>query len=96
MVNKDFEAKVSVTCKANDRGGVDISISHTENIQIESATMIMASAIALAIKGVNLKDGIRDYELMERVINYLNSEFASIESFSDAKLIYKKQNDEKN
>jgi hypothetical protein len=96
MVDKDFEAKVSVTCKANDRGGIDIEIGHTENIQIENAAMIMASAISLVVKSVNLKDGIRDYELIEQVINYLNDEFASTTSFQDAKLIYKKQNYEEN
>jgi hypothetical protein len=90
MENNKLMAKVSVTFEQNDRGGVDIRIFHTENIGLENATMILASAIALAVKTVNQKDGMRDYELMEKVVDYLNHEFASTESFSDAKLIYKK------
>lgn len=90
MENDKFIAKVFVTCEQNDRGGIDINIGHTENIELENATMILASAISLAVKTINQKDGMRDYELMEKVVNYLNHEFASTESFSDAKLIYKK------
>jgi hypothetical protein len=90
MENNKFLAKVNVVCEQNDRGGLDISIGHTENIELENATMILASAISLAVKTINQKDGMRDYELMEQVIKYLNHEFTSTESFSDAKLIYKK------
>jgi hypothetical protein len=91
MDKKKFEGKVSVHFESNDRDGLDLKVLHTGNITIEEAAKVLVGGISLIIKSVNQKEGIRDYQLMEEVIELLNHEFTSITSFQDATLIYKKR-----
>jgi len=44
----------------------------------------LAGAISLLIKTASKGDKYKDYELIQEVINHLNSEFVDTDSFSDA------------
>ena len=45
------------------------------------------SGIMLLTKLVNETSEIKDYQLMKEIIDHMNSEFVSLTSFSDAKII---------
>jgi len=87
MKNKKFEGKVIVHFESNNKDGFDFKVLHTENITIEEAAKVLVGGISLIIKGVNQKEGIRDYQLMEKVIELLNRNFVSVTSFEDATFI---------
>ena len=52
-------------------------------IGVETSTMILAGGIALLIKAGHNRGDIKDYELLERIVTYLQSEFVSNDSFKD-------------
>jgi len=52
-------------------------------IGVDAATMILAGGIALLIKAGHNRGDIKDHELLERVVTYLQSEFVSNDSFKD-------------
>jgi hypothetical protein len=48
---------------------------------------ILSGGISLCV-GLCEKEGlVKDYELMQEIIDYLNNEFISLDSFKDAKII---------
>lgn len=55
-----------------------------ELLSVREATMILASGISLLIKAGHKKGDVKDYEILEMIVGYLNSEFVSTESFEDA------------
>ena len=90
---KKFKGQVNVLFESNNKDGFDFKVAHTQNISIEEAAKVLVSGIALIIKCINQKEGIRDYQLMKEVIDLLNHEFASITAFEDATLTQKNQNE---
>jgi len=46
--------------------------------------MMLSAAIALLIKAGHNRGDIKDHELLDKVVTYLESEFISNDSFNDA------------
>ena len=55
-----------------------------ELLSVKEATMILAAGMSMLIKAGHKNGDIKDYEMMEHVIDYMKSEFVSTESFEDA------------
>ena len=55
-------------------------------ISVKNSTGILAAAISLLIKAGHKSGEIKDYELLETIIEYMKSEFTSTESFEDAEI----------
>ena len=55
-----------------------------ELLSVREATMILAAGMSMLIKAGHKNGDIKDYEMMEHVIDYMKSEFVSTESFEDA------------
>lgn len=62
--------------------------SFQPQLTLEETAIALASGISLLVKGCSEDTGIKDFELMEKVVGYLNDEFIKVDSFGDAK-IYK-------
>lgn len=56
-----------------------------EKLTIRETAHILASGLSMIIKSCGSDGNLKDFELMEEVISHINSEFASVSSFSDAK-----------
>jgi hypothetical protein len=52
---------------------------------------IFAGGISLCVKLCKDEGIIKDYELMKNIIDHLNNEFVSLDSFKDAELIDKRK-----
>lgn len=55
-----------------------------ELLSVKETTMILAAGMSLLIKAGHKNGDIKDYEMLEHIIGYLNSEFVSTDSFEDA------------
>ena len=64
--------------------------SDQPKLTFSETSHILISGISLLLKLVEQQVGIPDYNLMEEIVDHLNSEFVSIKSFSDAKVYPKK------
>jgi len=81
-----MKLSVSVDMEVKD-GRSYLSINFPKNqqqITVQETSHIFAGAISLLIKSSSRGDKIKDYELIKEVIDHLNSEFISIDSYSDA------------
>jgi hypothetical protein len=58
--------------------------SDQEKLTITHTTMMLAAGISLLVKAGHKKGDIEDYKLIEKVVEYLNNEFVSTDSFEDA------------
>jgi hypothetical protein len=58
--------------------------SEQEKLTITHTTMMLAAGISLLVKAGHKKGEVEDYKLIEKVIEYLNNEFVSTDSFEDA------------
>jgi hypothetical protein len=58
--------------------------SDQEKLTITQTTMMLAAGISLLVKAGHKKGDVEDYKLIEKVVEYLNSEFISTDSFEDA------------
>jgi hypothetical protein len=58
--------------------------SEQEKLTITHTTMMLAAGISLLVKAGHKKGDIEDYKLIEKVVEYLNNEFVSTDSFEDA------------
>lgn len=67
-----------------------ISDSDTYPLTHGQMTRVLTSGICLLIKIANEASKKKDYELLKEVISHLESEFISVDSFSDAKSNFKK------
>ena len=65
--------------------------SNQPKLTVSETSHILISGISLLVKLVEQQEGRPDYELMEEIVEHLNSEFISIKSFSDAKSFLKKE-----
>jgi hypothetical protein len=55
-----------------------------ELVGVEYTTMTLAAGISLLIKSGHKRGDVKDYELLEKVIEYMRSEFVSTDSFEDS------------
>jgi hypothetical protein len=81
------ELTVIVTYRIGEdrRSYFDIKFpSDQEKLTITHTTMMLAAGISLLVKAGHKKGEVVDHILIERVINYLNNEFVSTDSFEDA------------
>ena len=77
---------VSITSEGRKRNVAITFPSQQEKMSVRETSHILASGISLMIKTCSINDtGIKDYQLIEEVIEHLRMEFSSIESFNDAK-----------
>jgi hypothetical protein len=66
-----------------DKVNVEIGfLPNEERLTIRQSAHLLASGLSLLIKSVDSKE-ISDFELMKEIIEHLNGEFISHESFSD-------------
>lgn len=82
--------QVSINRKTND--SMEVYLSHNDNGSQLSSTelaLVLASGISLITKTSKDRDGENDYDIMKTVIDYLNNEFISLDSFKDAEVIKK-------
>ena len=86
--NKEMKnLTVSVTYRRGEdkRNYFDIGFPKgQELLSVKEATMILAAGMSMLIKAGHKNGDIKDYEMMEHVIDYMKSEFVSTESFEDA------------
>lgn len=85
-MENNYDLNVTVNIKG-DGGRTNVTIGfphHQPSLTVEQTALILASGIALLIKGCASTDGMTDFELMESVIGYLNEQFIDTKSFSDA------------
>jgi hypothetical protein len=69
----------------NKRNYIDIGFpKEQELLSVKESIMILASGMSLLMKAGHKRGDFKDYEMMKHVVNYLNSEFVSTESFEDA------------
>jgi|APCry1669189000_1035189.scaffolds.fasta_scaffold01823_6 hypothetical protein len=75
----------------NNRSVVNIKFpANQKNMTLPDTIKVLSSGVALLIRGATKENcGMTDYELMNEVISYLNSEFVSSTNFNDVK-VYKK------
>jgi hypothetical protein len=80
------ELTVAVTYRREDeRNYFDISFPKgQELLSVKETTMILAAGMSLLIKAGHKKGDVKDYEMLEMIVGYLNSEFVSTDSFEDA------------
>ena len=80
------ELTVVVTWRREDKKNYfDIKFpKDQELLSIKESTMILAAGMSMLIKAGQKRGDIKDYELLEHVIDYMKSEFISTESFEDA------------
>ena len=80
------EASITIKYKRGNDGRAyfDIQVPKDQRgLGVEDSTMILSAGISLLIKAGHNRGDIKDYELLERVITYLQSEFISNDSFKD-------------
>ena len=79
--------KLSVSVDMEIKGGRSyLSINFPKNqpeITAQETSHILAGAISLLIKSSSKGDKFKDYEIIREVVDHLNSEFVSTDSFSD-------------
>lgn len=64
-----------------------------EQLSFRQMSHILVGGISLIVKLIDKSGEMKDYELMEEIINHLNQEFASLKSFNDAEIIKEQEND---
>ena len=81
---------VIVSIESRPDGKMNVSVGQPqgeEKLTFVQMSHTLAAGISLLIKLVNEKSEKKDHELMREIIEYLNQEFISLISFSDAKII---------
>ena len=89
-----MELNLVITAKIEDeKVGVEVKQIKMDDqeklLTFKEMCHLMVEGISLLIKLSDEKEGTKDYELMEEVIEHLNNNFISISSFDDAKIINK-------
>lgn len=73
---------------------VKILFPESQSMSVQQATHLLISGVSLLIKSCGKTDnGIKDYELLDEVVEHLNHEFFSLKSFDDAVINKEKLND---
>lgn len=87
IVNVEIDIK-------HDKSNVYVSqgqVEDTQKLSFREMSHVLVGGISLLVKLVEQTGEMKDYELMEEVINHLNKEFVSLKSFADAKIIEGKE-----
>jgi hypothetical protein len=92
--------KHQIIVTANIDEKVDIQIAQIDNekrLNFQEMSHVLVDAISLLIKLANEECEMKDYQLMEEVVEHLNHNFASTKAFNDAKIFtkYVNKKDEK-
>lgn len=85
---------VAVTLRAGTNETQEVHVSYApEEVKLTIVEMarILAGGLALCVRLTNDEGIKKDHELMREVIDYLNNEFVSLESFQDAQIIKNKK-----
>jgi hypothetical protein len=76
---------IVVNKRIDNRNYIDIKFpTGQELVGVEYTTMTLAAGISLLIKAGHKRGDVKDYELLEKVIEYMRSEFVSTDSFEDS------------
>jgi hypothetical protein len=89
MENRNVQVGVSLDINDITRI-VNVSVlfpRNQEKLTVKETAHVLVSGILTLIRSCDENSPIKDYELMEEVVNHLNSEFTSPTSYSDAKKI---------
>jgi hypothetical protein len=81
------EASITIKYKRGNDGRAyfDIQVPKDQRgLGVEDSTMILSAGISLLIKAGHKRGDVKDYELLEKVIEYMRSEFVSTDSFEDS------------
>lgn len=62
-----------------------------QKLSLNDMAHMFAGGISLCVKLCEDEGEIKDYELMQTIIDHLNNEFISLNSFKDAELIDKRK-----
>jgi len=66
---------------------IDIGYLTERVIPIDQLAHLLASGIGVCIKSCTYNDmGIKDYELVEDIINHITQEFASVRAYNDTEV----------
>ena len=85
---------VAVTLKSGTDNNQEVHVSYAPGeaqLTIVEMARILAGGLALCVRLTNNEGIKKDHELMREVIDYLNNEFVSLESFQDAQIIKNKK-----
>jgi len=85
----EAEADVNKTNISVKQLNTNEPINSTRKLTFTEMSLILASTISLLVKLADKEHETKDYELIKTIINRLNDEFISIDSFSDAQIIKK-------
>lgn len=86
------KASIIINYKRGEDGRAyfDIQVPKDQRgLGVEDSSMMLSAGIALLIKAGHNRGDIKDHELLEKVITYLQSEFISNDSFNDAFILPK-------
>lgn len=68
-----------------ERTTIHIGYPKGDVLGIKQSVHLLAGGISLLVKSCSKHDlGIKDHELMDEIMEHLNKEFSSIDSFQDA------------
>lgn len=85
-----MEYTVCITVADREDGRTNVNLStppEQPKLTISEMAKILSGGISLCV-GLCEKEGlVKDYELMQEIIDYLNNEFISLDSFKDGKII---------
>jgi hypothetical protein len=77
-----------------DTGLMGLYITYPKDqpkLSLKEMSHMFAGGISLCVKLCENEGEIKDYELMQMIINHLNDEFVSLNSFKDAELVDKRK-----
>ena len=84
------ENKLSITVNYRSDGNksyFDIQVPKEQRgLGVKDSAKILSGGIALLIKAGHSRGDFKDYEVLSEIINYLQNEFISNESFKDVKI----------
>lgn len=84
------EILVNVTLKRSVDGEQEVQVSYAPSeakLTIVEMARVLIGGVALCIRLTNEEGIKKDHELMKEIIDYLNNEFISLESFQNAEII---------
>lgn len=86
---------LTITLEPNPETGLmGIYITYPEQqekLSLSEMAHMFAGGISLCVRLCESEGKIKDYELMQNVIEHLNNEFISLNSFNDAELFDKEK-----
>lgn len=88
-----MEYTIIVTAKLIDEK-VNIEVAQVQNdlplLSFRQMSHLLVDSISLLVKLAEEKEGIKDYVLMKELVDHLNKDFISLDSFQDGTIINEK------